>query len=151
MFLCPLFFYCGLYKRRRRPFPPSNERLIASTGVMRENLAGMRLIKAWMRKEYEEERFAAANDALMERTMSVLRLVETITPVLLIVMNTAIVAVLLFGRHHIEAGTASAGQVVAVINYATRTTAALSMFTFITMAFSRARASAARLAELLEA
>lgn len=120
-------------------------------GVMRENLAGMRLIKAWMRKEYEEERFAAANDALMERTMSVLRLVETITPVLLIVMNTAIVAVLLFGRHHIEAGTASAGQVVAIVNYATRATAALSMFTFITMAFSRARASAARLAELLEA
>ncbi|MGG3162619.1 ABC transporter ATP-binding protein [Geobacillus stearothermophilus] len=120
-------------------------------GVMSENLAGMRLIKAWMRKKYEEKRFAATNDVLMERTMSVLRLVETITPVLLMVMNTAIVAVLLFGRHYIEDGTASAGQVVAVINYATRTTAALSMFTFITMAFSRARASAARLAELLEA
>ncbi|WP_025950261.1 ABC transporter ATP-binding protein [Geobacillus thermocatenulatus] len=119
-------------------------------GVMRENLAGMRLIKAWMRKEYEEERFAAANDALMERTMGVLRLVETITPTLLVVMNTAIIALLFFGRLDVESGTASAGQVVAVINYATRATAALSMFTFITMAFSRARASAARLAELLE-
>ncbi|ADU94043.1 ABC transporter ATP-binding protein [Geobacillus sp. Y412MC52] len=119
-------------------------------GVMRENLAGMRLIKAWMRKEYEEERFAEANDALMDRTMSVLRLIETITPALLVLMNTAILALLFFGRLHVEAGTASAGQVVAVINYATRATAALSMFTFITMAFSRARASAARLAELLE-
>ncbi len=117
---------------------------------MRENLAGMRLIKAWMRKEYEEERFAAANNALMERTMGVLRLIETITPVLLVLMNTAILALLFFGRLDVESGTASAGQVVAVVNYATRATAALSMFTFITMAFSRARASAARLAELLE-
>ncbi|AMX83681.1 ABC transporter ATP-binding protein [Geobacillus subterraneus] len=119
-------------------------------GVMRENLAGMRLIKAWMRGAYEQERFAAANDALMRRTMSVLRLVETIAPVLLFVMNAAIVAVLFFGRFGVEAKTASAGQVVAVVNYATRATAALSMFTFITMALSRARASAARLAELLD-
>ncbi|QIZ67705.1 ABC transporter ATP-binding protein [Geobacillus subterraneus] len=119
-------------------------------GVMRENLAGMRLIKVWMRGAYEQERFAAANDALMRRTMSVLRLVETIAPVLLFVMNAAIVAVLFFGRFGVEAKTASAGQVVAVVNYATRATAALSMFTFITMALSRARASAARLAELLD-
>ncbi|AUI35442.1 ABC transporter ATP-binding protein [[Bacillus] caldolyticus] len=143
-------FLLWVVQRTAASFSAVQRALDRVNGVMRENLAGMRLIKAWMRKEYEEERFAAANDALMERTMSVLRLVETITPVLLMVMNTAIVAVLLFGRHHIEAGTASAGQVVAVINYATRTTAALSMFTFITMAFSRARASATRLAELLE-
>ncbi|MED0655364.1 ABC transporter ATP-binding protein [Anoxybacillus geothermalis] len=143
-------FLLWVVQRTAASFSAVQRALDRVNGVMRENLAGMRLIKAWMRKEYEEERFAAANDALMERTMSVLRLVETITPVLLMVMNTAIVAVLLFGRHHIEAGTASAGQVVAIVNYATRATAALSMFTFITMAFSRARASATRLAELLE-
>lgn len=143
-------FLLWVVQRAAASFSAVQRALDRVNGVMRENLAGMRLIKAWMRKKYEEKRFAAANDALMERTMSVLRLVETITPVLLMVMNTAIVAVLLFGRHYIEAGTASAGQVVAIVNYATRATAALSMFTFITMAFSRARASAARLAELLE-
>lgn len=143
-------FLLWVVQRAAASFSAVQRALDRVNGVMRENLAGMRLIKAWMRKKYEEKRFAATNDVLMERTMSVLRLVETITPVLLIVMNTAIVAVLLFGRHYIEDGTASAGQVVAVVNYATRATAALSMFTFITMAFSRARASAARLAELLE-
>ncbi|WJQ12130.1 ABC transporter ATP-binding protein [Geobacillus stearothermophilus] len=143
-------FLLWVVQRAAASFSAVQRALDRVNGVMSENLAGMRLIKAWMRKKYEEKRFAATNDVLMERTMSVLRLVETITPVLLIVMNTAIVAVLLFGRHYIEDGTASAGQVVAVVNYATRATAALSMFTFITMAFSRARASAARLAELLE-
>ncbi|WMJ15352.1 ABC transporter ATP-binding protein [Geobacillus proteiniphilus] len=143
-------FLLWVVQRAAASFSAVQRALDRVNGVMRENLAGMRLIKAWMRKEYEEERFAAANNALMERTMGVLRLIETISPVLLVLMNTAILALLFFGRLDVESGTASAGQVVAVVNYATRATAALSMFTFITMAFSRARASAARLAELLE-
>lgn len=118
--------------------------------VMRENLAGMRLIKAWMRGVYEQERFMTVNESLMQRTMNALRLVETITPVLLFVMNMAIIVILFVGRVDIKAGSATAGQVVAVVNYATRITAALSMFTFITMAFSRAKASAGRIADVLQ-
>jgi ATP-binding cassette subfamily B multidrug efflux pump len=118
--------------------------------VMRENLAGMRLIKAWMRGPYEQERFTTVNEPLMQRMMSVLRLVETITPVLLFVMNMAIIVILFVGRADVQAGSATAGQVVAVVNYATRITGALSMFAFITMAFSRAKASADRLADVLE-
>ncbi|EZP76807.1 xenobiotic-transporting ATPase [Parageobacillus genomosp. 1] len=118
--------------------------------VMRENLAGMRLIKAWMRGAYEQERFMTVNESLMQRTMDVLRLVETITPVLLFVMNMAIIVILFVGRVDVQTGSATAGQVVAVVNYATRITAALSMFTFITMAFSRAKASASRIADVLQ-
>jgi ATP-binding cassette, subfamily B, multidrug efflux pump len=118
--------------------------------VMRENLAGMRLIKAWMRGAYEQERFMTVNESLMQRTMDVLRLVETITPVLLFVMNMAIIVILFVGRIDVQTGSATAGQVVAVVNYATRITAALSMFTFITMAFSRAKASASRIADVLQ-
>jgi len=143
-------FLLWVMKKAAASFSAVQRALDRVNGVMRENLAGMRLIKAWMRGEHEQERFTRANDGLMERTMSVLRLVETIAPVLLFVMNAAIVAVLFFGRLDVEAGAASAGQVVAVVNYATRATAALSMFTFITMALSRARASAARLAELFD-
>ncbi|MGP3560293.1 ABC transporter ATP-binding protein [Geobacillus sp. BK01] len=144
-------FLLWVMKKAVSSFSAVQRALDRVNGVMRENLAGMRLIKAWMRGTYEQQRFAAANDALMQQTMGVLRLVETIAPVVLFVMNAAIVAVLFFGRLDVESGTASAGQVVAVVNYATRATAALSMFTFIAMALSRARASAARLAELLDA
>lgn len=117
--------------------------------VMRENLAGMRLIKAWMRGTYEQKRFMKENETLMERTISVLRLVETITPALLFVMNMAMIVILFAGRIDVQSGSATAGQVVAIVNYATRITAALSMFTFIIMAFSRAKASAGRVADVL--
>ncbi|OAT72846.1 ABC transporter ATP-binding protein [Parageobacillus thermoglucosidasius] len=117
--------------------------------VMRENLAGMRLIKAWMRGTYEQKRFMKENETLMERTISVLRLVETITPALLFVMNMAMIVILFVGRIDVQSGSATAGQVVAIVNYATRITAALSMFTFIIMAFSRAKASAGRVADVL--
>ncbi|AEH47779.1 ABC transporter ATP-binding protein [Parageobacillus thermoglucosidasius] len=117
--------------------------------VMRENLAGMRLIKAWMRGTYEQKRFMKENEALMERTISALRLVETITPALLLMMNVAVIIILFIGRVDVQSGSATAGQVVAIVNYTTRITAALSMFTFITMAFSRAKASAERVADVL--
>lgn len=117
--------------------------------VMRENLAGMRLIKAWMRGTYEQKRFMKENEALMERTISALRLVETITPALLLIMNVAVIIILFIGRVDVQSGSATAGQVVAIVNYTTRITAALSMFTFITMAFSRAKASAERVADVL--
>lgn len=117
--------------------------------VMRENLAGMRLIKAWMRGTYEQKRFMKENEALMERTISALRLVETITPALLLMMNVAVIIILFIGRIDVQSGSATAGQVVAIVNYTTRITAALSMFTFITMAFSRAKASAERVADVL--
>lgn len=117
--------------------------------VMRENLAGMRLIKAWMRGTYEQQRFMKANETLMERTISALRLVETITPVLLFIMNMAMIVILFVGRIDVQLGSATAGQVVAIVNYTTRITSALSMFTFITMAFSRAKASAGRVADVL--
>ncbi|MGG3917925.1 ABC transporter ATP-binding protein [Parageobacillus thermoglucosidasius] len=117
--------------------------------VMRENLAGMRLIKAWMRGTYEQKRFMKENEALMERTISALRLVETITPALLLMMNVAVIIILFIGRVDVQSGSATAGQVVAIVNYTTRITVALSMFTFITMAFSRAKASAERVADVL--
>ncbi len=126
------------------------ERLDAVNGVMQENLAGMRLIRAFLRKHREMERFALASEDLMARTMAALRFTETTMPVILLLMNASILAVLWFGSGEVRAGGASVGEVVAVINYATRMTAALSVFTMIIMAFSRARASAHRIADVLE-
>jgi ATP-binding cassette subfamily B multidrug efflux pump len=143
-------FLLWMMKKAASSFSIVQRALDRVNSVMRENLAGMRLIKAWVRGTYEQARFMEANEALMQRTSSVLRLVETITPVLLFVMNTAIIVILLVGRIDVRAGSATAGQVVAVVNYTTRITTALSMFAFITAAFSRARASAGRIAEILQ-
>jgi ATP-binding cassette subfamily B multidrug efflux pump len=144
-----VIFLLWMMKKAAASFLIVQQALDRVNSVMRENLAGMRLIKAWMRGTYEQERFMKANEMLMKRTISVLRLVETITPVLLFVMNMAIIVILFVGRIDVQAGSATAGQIVAIVNYATRITAALSMFTFITMAFSRAKASAGRIADVL--
>ena len=144
-----VIFLLWMMKKAASSFSIVQQALDHVNSVMRENLAGMRLIKAWMRGTYEQERFIKANEALMKRTISVLRLVETVTPVLLFVMNMAIIVILFVGRIDVQAGSITAGQVVAIVNYATRITAALSMFTFITMAFSRATASAGRIGEVL--
>lgn len=119
-------------------------------GFMQENLIGMRLIRAFHREKRMEKQFNHTSEALAMQTQSVLRLTETLMPVILFMMNLGIMAVLWFGGKHIVAGSSSVGDVVAIINYAMRMTGALSMLSWIIAGYSRARASAARITEVLQ-
>jgi ATP-binding cassette subfamily B multidrug efflux pump len=118
-------------------------------GVMQENLSGIRLIKAFQQDTHEQSRFDGVSERLMEHTKAALRVTESTMPVILLVMNTGIMVALWLGRQHIQAGEASVGEVVAIVNYATRTTGALSIMSMIIMNFTRARTSAARITEVL--
>jgi len=131
-------------------FSSVQEKLDRVNGVMRENLVGVRLIKAYLRSKHEQKRFKQVNENLMSQTVTSLRLIELATPVLLILMNVAIVAVLWFGGVKVVAGTAKVGEISAIITYGTRITVALTMFSFILMLLSRARASAYRMQEVLQ-
>lgn len=131
-------------------FRSVQQRLDQVNNVMQENLAGIRLIKAFFRWRHESMRFKEASEQLMEQTIRVVRMVETTMPILLFVMNGSLLFILWFGFAEFQAGTATAGEIVAVINYATRIIASLSIFTFIMMIFSRGKASAERIGELLE-
>ena len=118
--------------------------------VMRENLIGIRLIKAFLRKKHEINRFTNANEALMDKTIYAFRLIEVTLPTLVLVMNVSILVILWLGGKGIESGSVTAGDVVAIVNYATRVSAAISMFTFIIMNFSRAQASTERIKEVMD-
>ncbi len=118
-------------------------------GVLRENLVGMRLIKAYVRRNHEIKRFTKATDELRDKTITTFRLIETSMPVLLFVMNIAILVILWFGHAQVINGNIQVGEVVALVNYGLRVTSALSMFSFIVMFLSRSRASAARISEVL--
>ena len=131
-------------------FSSVQEKLDRVNGVMRENLVGVRLIKAYLRSKHEQKRFKNVNENLMSQTVTSLRLIELATPVLLILMNVAIVAVIWFGGVKVVAGTAQVGEISAIITYGTRITVALTMFSFILMLLSRARASAYRMQEVLD-
>ncbi|MDO6657259.1 ABC transporter ATP-binding protein [Anaerobacillus sp. 1_MG-2023] len=131
-------------------FSSVQEKLDRVNGVMRENLVGVRLIKAYLRSKHEQQRFKNVNEKLMNQTVASLRLIELATPVLLILMNVAIVAVIWFGGVKVVGGTAQVGEISAIITYGTRITVALTMFSFILMLLSRARASAYRMEEVLD-
>jgi ATP-binding cassette, subfamily B, multidrug efflux pump len=118
-------------------------------GVMRENLSGMRVIKAFYRGKHEEKRFSGSNDALMEKTMSALRLIEFTMPALMVIMNLSIIVVLWYGNIDINRGDIKVGEVVAVVQYGTRVSQALSVVSMIVMVFSRAKASTERISEIL--
>ncbi|RCW41871.1 ABC transporter ATP-binding protein [Paenibacillus prosopidis] len=118
-------------------------------GVMQQNLIGMRIVRVFVRMKHESERFSQSSGQLMDRTVAALRLTEMTMPIILLVMNASVMAVLWFGRVELDINGATVGEVVAIVNYATRTTAALSIMSMIVVNFSRARASAQRIEEVL--
>ncbi|WP_153126416.1 ABC transporter ATP-binding protein [Peribacillus tepidiphilus] len=148
----PLLFFFLVYLMNKggELFRKVQEKLDILNSVMQENLAGMKLIRAFLRRKHETNRFSDANEKLMKQTTYVLRLMEVTMPILLLLMNVSILGVLWFGSIELNAGGAQVGEIVAIVNYATRITSALSVFTFIIMAFSRAKASAGRITEVLD-
>jgi len=117
--------------------------------VMQENLAGMRLIKAFLRRDHEEDRFTKANKDLANMSRKTFRFIEASMPILLFVMNLSLIFIIWFGNTQSIAGQTSVGDVVAIVNYAMRVSMSISMFTFIILAFSRAKASANRISQVL--
>ena len=147
----PLLFFFLFFMTRKgvQYFARVQKRLDRVNRVIQENLQAVRLIKAYLRGTYEASRFAQVSDLLRKDTVKAMRMMELILPVLLLVMNVSLMAVLWFGAVEVRSGGAQVGELVAVVNYAMRMTGAFSMFSFIIVAFSRAKASAERMEEVL--
>ncbi|WP_010281753.1 ABC transporter ATP-binding protein [Bacillus timonensis] len=145
-----ILFLLFVMTRARSLFQSVQKKLDMVNGVMRENLSGMRLIKAFVRGAHETKRFFHANEELKNKTITSLRLIELTMPVLLLLMNGSIIAILWFGSMDVSAGHVQVGEVVAVFNYTTRITGALGVFSWIIMHFSRAKASSDRVVDVLD-
>lgn len=146
-----VIFLLWLMRRASVLFRNVQNRLDDVNGVIQENLTGIRLIRVFVRMGHEIGRFATFSGKLMQSTVSALRLTETSTPFIMIIVNAGILAVLWFGRIEISTGDATLGQTVAVINYSLRTMGALSALSWIMVSFSRARASSVRIDEVMSA
>jgi ATP-binding cassette, subfamily B, multidrug efflux pump len=145
-----LFFLKWVLQAAGGMFREVQDKLDGVNRVMRENLMGMRLIKAFLRRDFETDRFEQASNNLKIRTVSSLRLIEVSIPVLLLVMNVAILFILWFGSRQVNLGAIEVGEVVAIVNYSFRISSVLTIISFIIMAFSRAKASAQRIGEVLD-
>lgn len=116
---------------------------------LQENLQAIRLVKAYMRGDYETQRFAKIAERLKIDSVKAMRTMEYIMPVLLFIMNVSMLGVIWFGASFVGTGDIKLGEAVAVINYTMRITMIFSMFVFIIILFARAKASAERMEEIL--
>ncbi|WP_438491274.1 ABC transporter ATP-binding protein [Paenibacillus sp. IHBB 3054] len=146
-----ILFLAWVIRRSSGLFRSVQVRLDGVNGVIQENLTGIRLIRVFVRMGHEIGRFASFSGELMKSTVAALRLTETTAPLIMLIVNSGIMAVLWFGRIEISAGEATLGQTVAVINYSLRTIGAMSALSSIMATFSRAIASSQRVAEVMSA
>jgi ATP-binding cassette, subfamily B, multidrug efflux pump len=130
-------------------FSRVQEALDKVNGIMREYLSGVRVVKAFNRFDYEIEKFSGYNEQLQDKTVAVSRVIATITPFIMLVMNLGIVAVLWFGGYGVEKGTIQVGHVIAFTNYMTQILFSLMMISMVFNMFVRAKTSAARIGEVL--
>lgn len=145
-----LLLFLGVMVRKGvKNFSLVQFRLDRVNRVLQESLQAIRLVKAYMRGTYEGSRFEKVASNLQLDTTKALRTMELIMPVLLLVMNLSLLAVLWFGSAEVRSNEAQVGDLVAVVNYAMRVSGAFSMFAFIIIAFARAKASAERMEEIL--
>ncbi|MDP5273537.1 ABC transporter ATP-binding protein [Chengkuizengella axinellae] len=145
-----LFFLVWIFKKAGTAFVSVQRRLDQINRIMRENLGAIRLIKVFSRKQYEIKRFNKESVSLQKQTISAFRLIETSTPITMLIMNFIIMTFLWFGSIQVQTNTATAGEIVALINYTTRIISFLSIFSMMIMIFSRAKASAGRIHEVME-
>lgn len=122
--------------------------------VVQENVTGARVVKAYVREDYEGERFERANRELMQTNYRVLKRMAIMTPILTVVMNAAIIAIIYIGGYQIDnvASTGmSAGTIMAAITYVTNILQSIMMVTMMLQSVSRAMASVHRIEEVLDA
>ena len=118
--------------------------------VMQENLAGVRVVKAFVRARHEEARFGQANTALTEQSVHAARMVAVMPAFMMLTMNLGIIGVLWFGGIQVTRGNMQLGQIIAFVNYLMMTLFSLIMFSQLIIQLARAEASAKRIHEVLE-
>jgi ATP-binding cassette subfamily B protein len=136
---------------RMRPlFRLTQERLDRINQVLRDQLAGIRVIRAFVRDTREEERFAHANQDLYDVSLGIGRLLALMFPSVMLVLNVSSVAVLWFGGHRIASGGMQVGELTAFLSYLMQILISVMMATFMFMLVPRAEVCAERIEEVLD-
>jgi len=136
--------------RARPMFLTVQEKLDRLNQVLQENLAGVRVVKAFVRGGYEIERFEGANRTLMEQTLQVMRLLSLVIPTMFFLVNLSVVGVVWFGGISTIQGDFTVGQLVASVNYMLYALFPMMMLGMMVMPLSSASASAGRIWEVLD-
>ncbi|GAA1429217.1 ABC transporter ATP-binding protein [Microlunatus lacustris] len=118
--------------------------------VLREQITGIRVVRAFVREPYETERFSAANADLTSTATSVGRLMASIFPIVMFILNISSVAVLWFGAQRVDSGQMQIGSLTAFLSYLVQILMSVMMATFLLMIAPRAMVCAERISEVLD-
>ncbi len=120
--------------------------------VVQENVSGARVVKAYVREDFETKRFSDANDDLTGTALRVQKIMAILGPVLTIVLNVSVVAIIFIGGEKIEsiASEMKVGSIMAAITYITQILHSITMVSMMFMSITRAKASAERISEILD-
>jgi len=143
--------FLGLLARKTLPlFTSMQLKIDRINQVMRERLAGVRVIRAFVRDSYESRRFERANADLTDTATRVFHLFALMWPTLLGVMNLSMVAIMWFGGHRIASGAMPIGNLTAFLTYVVQILMSVMMATFMLTMLPRAAVSANRIREVLD-
>lgn len=141
----------GLIVSRMVPlFRKMQVRIDTVNRVLREQLAGIRVVRAFVREDMETERFASANHDVTEMALRAGRLMALMFPVVMLVLNVSSVAVIWFGSFRINDGSMQVGTLIAFLSYLMQILMSVMMATFMAVMIPRAAVSADRIGQVLE-
>lgn len=147
----PFIVICVIYfiAKSNPKFTILQKKLDKLNNIMQENVSGSRVVKAYVKEDYETERFNKANDELVGTQLDVLLLLSYMTPVMNIILNLSVVAVIKVGGIQVMDGSATPGNVMAAITYCSQVLNAVMRMTMIFQTASRGVASQKRIMEIL--
>ncbi len=146
-----LFLVVGVIVRQMVPgFRQMQTRIDEVNRILREQITGVRVVRAFVREPHEAERFAEANSQLTSVAITVGRWLAGMFPAVLLVVNVAGVAVLWFGGHRVDSGQMQVGSLTAFLSYLMQILMSVMMATFMLMMIPRSAVSADRIVEVLE-
>nr|WP_209044380.1 ABC transporter ATP-binding protein [Brevibacterium marinum] len=146
-----LFIVVGILVYLLMPlFRRMQEQVDDINGVLREQITGIRVIRAFVREPFEADRYADANRALTETSVKVGNLFVLMFPAIMMILHLATAAVLWFGGHRVDAGQMEVGSLTAFLQYLLQILVAVMMGVFMMMMIPRAVVCAERIAEVLD-
>ena len=126
------------------------ERIDAINSALQENFIGQRVVKAFVRADYENEKFKGANDALTQSFINAVSIIILNMPIMMLVMNGATLAIIWQGGHLVFGGSLGAGELLSFISYVTQILFSVMMVSFVIVMSARAKASGVRVLEVLD-
>ncbi len=152
VFSIPLLAVCTMFILRKG-FPffvIVQQKIDALNSVVRENLINIRVVKSFVREDYEARKFTRSANDLKDMVVKSANIIITLMPVMQLILNFSILAVLWFGGLKVTGGTLQVGDLIAFVNYLMQVLMSLMMLSNVIMNFARASASSKRIVEVMD-